>query len=272
MTGKKRKASRSGPRWAAGAISVGLHVGLPLLLLLAPVEPTPIPESAAEPIVVDLFTPPPPPPPPPAPQSAPEEAAPQDAGAASGPPTPDPPAAPPPLRLREAPPTRQVPPVPIAPSTAPPVPIAMASLSAAQLSGAARAGSGSGQSGDGIGGGNGNGNGSGGACDMIRRLQDALRDDDDLRVAVAQAHGGLSSSSRALLIWDGDWIQNPGQEGKGLAGLRQAIAAEVAFSPRECRTQAVRGLVLLTLADAPGAPKVALGTGLWRWNDLTGAR
>ncbi|MBL0967610.1 MAG: hypothetical protein IBJ02_00660 [Brevundimonas sp.] len=270
MTGKKRKASRSGARWAAGAISVGLHLGVPLLLLLAPVEPTPMPEPAAEPILVDLFTPPPPPPPPPAPQPAPEEAAPLDAGAASGPPTPDPPAAPPPLRLREAPPTRQVPPVPIAPSTAPPVPIAMASLSAAQLSGAARAGSGSGQSGDGIGGGN--GNGSGGACDMIRRLQDALRDDDDLRVAVAQAHGGLSSSSRALLIWDGDWIQNSGQEGKGLAGLRQAIAAEVAFSPRECRTQAVRGLVLLTLADAPGAPKVALGTGLWRWNDLTGAR
>ena len=107
---------------------------------------------------------------------------------------------------------------------------------------------------------------------MVRRLQDALRDDDDLRIAVSRAHGDLASSSRALLIWNGDWIQNPGQEGKGLAGLRQAIAAEVAFSPRECRTQAVRGLVLLTLADAPGAPKVALGTGSWRWSDLTGAR
>lgn len=267
MTGKKPKASRSGPLWAAGAISVGLHLGVPLLLLLVPVEPTPSPEPAAEPILVDLFTPPPPPPPPPAPKPAPAEA-----GAPPGPPTSDPPAAPPPFRLREAPPTRLVPPVPIAPSTAPPAPIAMASLSAAQLSGAARAGSGSGQAGDGIGAGDGNGRGSGGACDMIGRLQNALRDDDDLRVAIAQAHGRLSSSGRALLIWDGDWIQNPGQEGKGLAGLRQAIAAEVAFSPRECRTQTVRGLVLLTVADAPGAPKVVLGAGSWRWSDLTGAR
>ena len=269
MTGRNPKDSRSGARWAAGAISVGLHLGVPLLLLMVPSSPTMRPEPPSEPILVELFRPPPASP---SPDPAPDEAAPEEAGAASGPVTQDPPTAPPPLRLREAPPTRQIPPVPVAPSPAPPAPVVMASLGAAELSGAARAGSGSGRSGDGSGAGDGAGRGSGGACDMIRRLQNALRDDDDLRVAVAQAHGDLSSSSRALLIWNGDWIQNPGQEGKGLAGLRQAIAAEVAFSPRECRTQSVRGLVLLTLADAPGAPRVVLGTDSWRWSDLTGAR
>lgn len=269
MTGRNPKDSRSGARWAAGAISVGLHLGVPLLLLMVPSSPTKRPELPSEPILVELFTPPPLSP---SPDPAPDEAAPEEAGAASGPVTQDPPTAPPPLRLREAPPTRQIPPVPVAPSPAPQAPVVMASLGAAELSGAARAGSGSGRSGDGSGAGDGAGRGSGGACDMIRRLQNALRDDEDLRVAVAQAHGDLSSSSRALLIWNGDWIQNPGQEGKGLAGLRQAIAAEVAFSPRECRTQSVRGLVLLTLADAPGAPRVVLGTDSWRWSDLTGAR
>jgi len=146
----------------------------------------------------------------------------------------------------------------------------MASLSAAQLSGAATAGRGG--SGAGEGGGDGNGSGAGGACDMVKRLQDALRDDPDIRAAVSQAHRTLTADSRALLVWNGDWIQNPGQEGKGLAGLRQAIAAEVAFAPRACRTQSVRGFVLIALADGPGAPKVALGTAAWRWNDLTGAR
>jgi len=34
----------------------------------------------------------------------------------------------------------------------------------------------------------------------------------------------------------------------------------------------VRGLVLLTLADGPTAPKVALGRGLWTWADLVDRR
>jgi hypothetical protein len=45
---------------------------------------------------------------------------------------------------------------------------------------------------------------------------------------------------------------------------------EVAFAPRACRTQPVRGLVLLSTADAPGAGRVVLGAGAWRWNDLLG--
>jgi len=30
----------------------------------------------------------------------------------------------------------------------------------------------------------------------------------------------------------------------------------------------VRGLVLLTLGEGPGAARVALGSGQWRWSDL----
>jgi hypothetical protein len=75
-------------------------------------------------------------------------------------------------------------------------------------------------------------------------------------------------AGQALLVWDGDWRQNPGQAGKGLAGVRQAIALEVAFAPLACRTQPMRGLVLVTLSDGPGGARVALGTGRWRWSDL----
>ncbi len=63
---------------------------------------------------------------------------------------------------------------------------------------------------------------------------------------------------------------SPGQDGKGLAGVRQAVAVVVGFSPRECKSQTVRGYVVVTLSDDPGAPKLALGTGHWRWSDLLG--
>jgi hypothetical protein len=107
---------------------------------------------------------------------------------------------------------------------------------------------------------------------MIRRVQDALRGNPGVVAAATRAQAQLPPDRRALLVWDGDWVLNPGEAGRGLAGLRQAIAVEIAFAPAECRRQAERGLVLLTLADGPGAPRLALGTGSWRWSDLTGVR
>lgn len=160
-------------------------------------------------------------------------------------------------------------------SPAPPAP--PAGLTAAQLAGAATAGSGLGTgSGGGQGAGAGTGSGAGGSgsgrCDMIGRIQQALREDARMVAAAARAQALLPSDRRALLVWDGDWVLNPGEAGRGLAGLRQAIAVEIAFAPAECRRQSERGLVLLTLADGPGAPRLALGTGSWRWSDLTGGR
>lgn len=148
----------------------------------------------------------------------------------------------------------------------------MAVIGEAQLAGALKAGTGQGGgAGSGSGGGGGSG-GAGGACDMVRRLQDALRADPEVRDAVARAHRAMPASGRAILVWNGDWIQDPGQAGKGLAGVRQAIALEVAFSPRECRTQTMRGLAVIAFADGPAAPRLALGEASWRWSDLLGAR
>lgn len=144
-------------------------------------------------------------------------------------------------------------------------------MTLAQLAGAATAGSGSGGGGDGAaGGGGGSGTGAG-RCDMVRRVQDALRSNPGVVAAAARAHQSLPASQRALLVWNGDWIMNPGEEGRGLAGLRQAIAVAIAFAPAECRRQSMRGLVLLTLEDDADGPRLALGQGSWRWSDLTGA-
>jgi hypothetical protein len=120
-------------------------------------------------------------------------------------------------------------------------------LSEAQIAGAASAGS-----------------GRGGECDMAARLQSALRRDPLVRAAVA------GSAGKAIIVWNGDWVRHGGEDGKGLAAVREAIMWEVAFAPRACRAEQVHGLVLLSLPG--GAARLAVGQGEWRWSDLLGAR
>ena len=136
-------------------------------------------------------------------------------------------------------------------------------LTEAQLAGAATADSGQGQGGGGAGSGTGEG---GGPCNMARRLQGALRK-DPLVQAAARTVG-----AKALMVWNGDWVQGTGEDGKGLAAVREAIMWEVAFAPPACRAEPVHGLVLISLNDAPGAARLVVGSPGWRWSDLLGAR
>jgi len=88
-------------------------------------------------------------------------------------------------------------------------------------------------------------------------------------MAAVSSAASEGDAGGALFVWNGDWVRSPRQEGKGLAGVRQAIALEVAFAPDACRKEAMRGLVLLSLNDRA---RVALGADAWRWTDLLGAR
>ena len=78
---------------------------------------------------------------------------------------------------------------------------------------------------------------------MARRLQAALRRDAMVHAAVAAR--GLTGGS-AILVWDGGWVASPGEDGKGLAAVREAIVWEVAFAPRRLpgRARARPGAVL----------------------------
>jgi hypothetical protein len=121
-----------------------------------------------------------------------------------------------------------------------------AGLSDAQIAGAATAGSGP----------------AGRPCDMLRRLESALRKDPLVQAAVA------GSNARAMLVWNGDWVRSNREDGKGLAAVREAIMWEVAFAPPACRAEPVRGLVLLSVSAAPGSVRLAIGSAEWRWSDL----
>lgn len=250
------------------ALSVLVHIAVlgPALSLRAKFEPTP-PAFDAVAITLEPLPKPDPHLSPPAetPDPAPAPAATAPAVPTAAKPAPKP-VAPPPLRLRQ--PRNPPPPAPLPAAEPTPEPPGIALLDAGQMAGAAMAGPpGGGGSGGAGAGGEGSGSG-GGRCDMVRRLQDALSDNARIRASVLTAHRALSANGRALLVWDGDWLQSRGEAGKGLAGLRQAIAVEIAFAPRACKDQPMRGLALIVL---PEGPRIALGRGSWRWRDLTGA-
>ena len=210
------------------ALSIGAHAALLLAFLTTRREPPAAPE--VQPIAVALVTP--------GPSEQPK-----------GPATPAPPAAEPPPPKQLARPTKARPDVKPLPAGEGRSDDTGVELSEAQLAGAATAG----------------GGGAGLPCDMARRLQTALRKDARVQAAVADAQ---ATTGKALYVWNGDWIRSRGQDGNGLAAVREAIMWEVGFAPEACRAEPMHGLLAMSLSDGPGASRLVLGGGEWRWKDL----
>ncbi|HEY3948197.1 hypothetical protein [Phenylobacterium sp.] len=234
-----RRAERRRRALGVG-VSLAAHLAI-LAVLLTARQPAP-PPAALPPIEVALVGPTP----------EPDSGAPPAAAPAKAEPKP------PPTPVRPTPPRPDLKPIPAAPR---PEPDPMPQLTEAQIASAATAGAGSGE-------GEGAGAGSGGRpCDMVRRVQAALRKDPRVRAAVAEAEAVRGAPGKALYVWNGDWIRSRGQDGAGLAAAREAIMWEVAFAPETCRAQPVHGLVLFSMGDTSGSGLV-VGGGTWRWSDL----
>lgn len=251
---------RRRPRSVAVVLSAMAH--LAILIAIFAARPDPVPPELA-PMIVQLveITPPAPVLAPPAPSPAPSPA-----------PTPKPAEAPkvakapeksPPRKAiaRRAPPSPAMEPLPTGEAEgADDGAVAAVELSEAEVSGAAKVGS--------SGGGGGAGSGAGGgACNMLEWLEQRLRRDPRVRAAASDAHRG-----KPLLLWNGDWLRHPGQDGGGLATVREAIMWEVAFAPEACRARPVQGHVVISLGDGSGSARIALGKGQWRWSDLLHGR
>jgi hypothetical protein len=236
-------ARRSG-RAGALAVSLAAHAAIGVALVAAwTTYPAP-PEQ--NPIAVTLVDAPrviPPPPPVPAPAVSPAKASAPSAAV----PSPDPAPAPIVARPSPAPPQAESPPAATSAKRGQGV-----GLSDSEYAGASSAGEGDGAGGQ--------------ACHMAQRVQAALRRDSLVQAAVAEA--GRDGETRAIMVWNGDWVQSPSQDGKGLAAVREAIMWEIAFAPESCRAERMRGLVLLSLNGTQGVPRLAVGAGDWRWADL----
>ncbi len=236
-----------GPRfWLAFLVSLAGHAALVCALLMTRLD---LRAADPAPITVALVTPPVPSPPPPAPPKISTSA-----------PLADPPAPRARPILRPTP----KPPPDVEPLSASRLIASEPSvlLGEGDLVGATTAGAGAGS---------GLGSSAGDArCDMVRLLEAALRKNPRVQAALARAHP--DAAGRAVLVWNGDWIQNAAQTGKGLAGIREAIILEVGFAPAACRADPMRGLVVIALDDGAGGARLALGARAWRWSDLLYAR
>jgi hypothetical protein len=237
-------------------VSVGCHALLLVALLSARIDPPDVPVVA--PMAVALVAPPPPPPPKVLPPKTPKPVPAPPAAAKA--PIKSPAKSRPRSHLKPTP--KPPPDVEPLPASEVPTPQPVFGLGEAELAGATTAGSGAG----------GSGGGAGGGCNMVRLLQDALRKNPRILSAIARAHPDAVAAGKAIMVWNGDWIRNPGQDGKGLAGIRQAIAMEIAFAPEPCRADPVHGLVVISLDDGPGSVRLALGSRQWRWSDLVFAQ
>jgi hypothetical protein len=242
-TARRRQVWTS--RAVAVAVSLGGHLAILLAIIWARSEPMKLPSlEGPGPISVALIKGPQfeallaPPIPTPEPKPVPK------------PQPPHPKASPKPVQPQKA---RQAPPAPnsrYAPTSEASASDTSVSPSESQLAQASTASSGS----------------PGGECNMIRLLQDALRKDASIRSAVAEAD--RRTGGRAIMLWNGDWVTSRGEDGKGLANVREVMMVEIAFAPAACKTGVMHGLVLFSLNDGPGATRLTMGSGVWRWSDL----
>lgn len=242
-TGREQTRRRRLISWG---LSGAAHGALVIALVLVQPAATPPPAAEPDPIPI-MLAPPPEPPPPPEPEPEPPAEKPKPAPPKKAPPAPKKPPPPPRVvaRIKPAPP--QVIPLPAAEKAS----YGYTEASDGQIAGAATAESGGG------------GSGAGGGCNMTRRLQSALRRDRQAQAAMAEAHRG-----RPIMMWNGDWVRHPSQEGAGLAAVREAILWEVGFAPEACKMETQRGMVLISMNDAPGSARLMVGSGQWRWSDL----
>jgi hypothetical protein len=97
---------------------------------------------------------------------------------------------------------------------------------------------------------------------MAQRLQEAVASYAPARDMAAQM------GDKAVMIWNGDWVTMSGAKVKGLTAVRQVVMFEIAYAPEPCRSQAMRGLVVLSVNGPGGPTRLALGHGEWRWTDL----
>ena len=107
-------------------------------------------------------------------------------------------------------------------------------------------------------------------CQMTQQVEAHLQVDPTVDPALQAIPRQARSVANAIMLWDGAWIV-PGSQRETTArtALRTAILAAVAEAPEDCRTQTVLGPRLIAVPGVTGSTLLVLGSGTWRWTDLT---
>jgi len=118
--------------------------------------------------------------------------------------------------------------------------------------------------------GNANANGADAGCGLAESVRDALEQSVEARSALARIPRSSRSVANALMIWDGEWIAAERLGGlAALSSVRKAIAGVVDRASADCGSRAETGPVFLIVRHASETIVLALGSGAWRWSDLS---
>ena len=107
------------------------------------------------------------------------------------------------------------------------------------------------------------------SCDLTAALGASFRASPQVRQALDELPADQRSVANAINLWDGAWPAETLSGGKGL--LRALLVKAVGAAPPECLIRDNHGPALMFVPENGTVAVLAVGSGTWRWGDLTQA-
>jgi len=107
-------------------------------------------------------------------------------------------------------------------------------------------------------------------CDMVGGVEARMQADPAVLKALSALPPDARSVANAVMLWDGAWTLGPSPSAALLA-LDQGLGRALNGAPPGCLDAQVLGPRLVTLRDARGATLLVIGSGEWRWSQLSAA-
>ncbi len=110
---------------------------------------------------------------------------------------------------------------------------------------------------------------SGGACDLTDPVQAALQQSEAVAASLPQIPQARRSVANAIMVWNAHWVSlHETLDPAAMAAIRDTVAGTVAAASPECRLQPQSGPRLILLPGVSETTVLAVGSGVWRWQDL----
>lgn len=107
-------------------------------------------------------------------------------------------------------------------------------------------------------------------CDMVSGVEARMQADPAVLKALITLPRDARSVANAVMLWDGAWTLDPSSSA-ALVALDQGLGRALNGAPQGCLDAQMLGPRLVTLRDAHGATLLAIGSGEWRWSQLSAA-
>lgn len=106
-----------------------------------------------------------------------------------------------------------------------------------------------------------------GGCALAHDSGQAIAQDPLAMAELDSLPAGMRSSADAVMLWNGQWLNDAAMSAAGGA-LRRAVEKAVLAAPLDCRDAEVNGPQFVQVAEASRTVMIVIGSGSWRWSDL----